>query len=303
MWNVLKRKRKGKEGNEMPEPKDFKDPKAQQDPNLGDGDPTPPIAPEGYVLVPKDTMDKLNRLDFTNSQGQFVDQQNIQSSPKEDPYDKEIEEIDTTLQSLDDQIDKAEEKEDLKAVRTLERKRYRLSERKQELRSEQRISVAERNAAGVITKLTSQISQQNMPYLKIPEVKDAYEASLNSLDVNFKMTPEGQMAAYNHAVGSNMTKILEVEKEEFMRAQDDINVNDVSGGGPGRGQGGAGGGGSGDDQNPTFEEYFGPGAVQAITEIGQTIEQYCRRRGFDTAQAYTDHIIEIEKETKGGMQQ
>jgi len=145
-------------------------------------------------------------------------------------------------------------------------------------------------SAGVdtINQISDQITRGNMKHYDI--VKNDVEASLASLPPNQRMNPKMRQAAYNIAVGQNIDKIMEAQKEEMLRS-----VTELAAGNPPAGGGSRNNGGVDNGDTPKPEDVLSPNAIAAIASVGKTPDQYYKGLGHDGwAGYYQKHYAKKE---------
>lgn len=259
--------------------------------------------PEGYTAIKSDELEAMKtrntemngigkRLDYLEKSGPNFAAQPPQPEPPKGPtVDEQVVQLDKDLETLDSQIDKAIEDE--KPVSSLLRERDKINEKKIRLRTEESVNVLRSQGLQSISQLSKEISQAKMPYLEaIPEIKTTYEAMLAKATPEMLSNPESLSAAYNFAVGQNMTKVIDFEREKAQRAADADNPPPPPPGKTGRDIKGGGEGG----EKPTFEEHFGEDAMNALKRQNVTKDEFAKKLGYKDADDYLAQALAQEEE-------
>lgn len=180
--------------------------------------------------------------------------------------------IDADLAKLDEQIDSQIEvgKGVSKLMRqrdTLNAKRLRL-----QIKSED-IDPALSEGVRTIDYLSAEISRGKMPHYDV--VKDDMESALANMPASQRMNPEVRQMAYNMAVGQNIDKIADIQKEQILRESADSLAAGTPPGNNGRN------GQRGGEDIPKAEEFLSQTSLDAISSAGKTPDEYFRRQGFE----------------------
>ncbi len=255
----------------------------------GDGNPIDPKVPDSTVIMKKEEYDGImGRLDAFDRK--FEESSPIVDTvPVANQYEDELKTIDSSLATLDEQIAKTD---DVAEMNKLWQKRTNLSNKRQELKTDSRITQAELNAAHTISQLTSKVISSEMPLLSVKTVKDSYESNLAALQPNQRATLQGQEYAYNLAVGNNIEDVVVYRQEIEQRKAADILVGDLGGGGGKKIV-------NAEDDIPSFSDYVGKDALQAIKAAGMTIDTYIKRHGFETQEDWVKNAIASESYGEG----
>lgn len=255
------------------------------------------VIPEGHVLLPASELENMQKRLDAFDRGGFADTRNVQPPPPSGPTIKEqIAEIDTEIEKLDTQIDKAII--DGKGISTLNRQRDALNAKKNKIYTDEQVNRVANQGVEVITQLSSQVMEGQMPYLNL--VREDYDRALNSMSPEARMNPAIQKKAYEMAVGANIDKVTAASREELLRGGDEIIVNDstfvrkdtIKTPTDDR-----------DPNLPTFEQHFGADAMQALRVKGISPDQYARTLGYESADEYIKADIEITNQIEGGAAQ
>lgn len=183
---------------------------------------------------------------------------------------QQITEIDNQIAALDAQIDTEITagrgvSKLLKERSALERKITRL-----QIKSED-IDPALSVGMQTIDQISDTVTRANMPHLSL--VKDDYERALQSIPVEQRMNPAMRQAAYNIAVGQNINKIMEAEREKTLRESNN-NPNPPPNNTNARKEGKTETGGV-----PKPEDVLSKDALQAIKFRNMTVDEYYRKMG------------------------
>ncbi len=120
-------------------------------------------------------------------------------------------------------------------------------------------------------QISTEITAGKMTRLQIPEVKQAYDVALAAMTPANKANPQVLLGAYNYAIGQNIDKIIEIDREAIIRkAADDLaNPQD-----PGASSGGrvAPPGDGGGDVKP--EDVLSKENLMALKGLGKTADEY-----------------------------
>lgn len=126
----------------------------------------------------------------------------------------QIGEIDTQVITLNTKIDEATAEN--KPISHLLTQRDTLTHRKTRLQiKSEDIDPALASGAQTIEQISAKITRADMEHYDL--VRDDVEAALANLPVDQRMNPTMRTAAYNIAVGQNLDKILDAQKEEILR--------------------------------------------------------------------------------------
>ena len=151
-----------------------------------------------------------------------------------------------------------------------------------------------RMEAGIQTldALSTEITSGKMPHLTLPEVKNSYERYIGQLTPEQRMNPQAKMGAYNLAVGENLPKIEEAQKQVWLREAEEIATQD--GGSP------PGPDGKSTGTTPTPAEVLSPEALRSIKgSRHRSPENYYRSLGYEGWDDYYEKNKEYLTEEEG----
>ena len=138
------------------------------------------------------------------------------SAPQRPTLESQLSEIDAQIATLDDQIDTAVSEG--KGVSKVLRERDALNQKRTRLQIKyEDLDPAFNAGIQTIDQISAELSRGKMKYYDI--VKDDVEKTLRDLPAAQRMNPQVREAAYKFAVGENITKIMEAQKEELLRAE------------------------------------------------------------------------------------
>jgi hypothetical protein len=182
----------------------------------------------------------------------------------------QVAKIDADIDALDDQIDDAVQNQ--KPIKSLTRKRDELNAKRLRLQI-QTEDIAPLRDVGLSTmgELTGQFARTNMPHLEI--VKDDYQKFLSQMTPDQRVLPKAYEMAYNYAVGQNVDKILEKQKEVVLREATTQSALDATNSTRYMDKEGK--------EIPKPEDLLGPGAMAALKEKGQSVDQYYKTLGYE----------------------
>lgn len=277
----------------MPEPAKDKDKGKEGEGAGAAGEGAQLQVPEGHVVIPQSTLDKMGeRLDYLEKRGpSFTDQPVAPAAPAGPTTQEILDGIEGQIEGVDKEIDDAVQAGT--PFTPLTRKRDKLVEQKSDVRFRSQQDAFQSQGLQLIGQLTDEVVSKKMPHLAL--VKDDYEKILATMPATGLASPKSKMAAYNLAVGQNMDKIMDLDREKVLRkATDDVKANAAGAGGAGREGGAEGKDGKG--EAPSFEEHFGTAAMDALKAQGTTPDEYARKQGHTDAAAYVKFSIEQEEE-------
>lgn len=183
-----------------------------------DGNPIVPVVPEPEtVTVPKEDFEVMKKR---------LDSFDLRLTPQAAPVapqvpagptlDEQVAKFDERILTLGTEIDTAITEQ--RPVAALMSKRDAINAEKNSLIIRtQHIEPAFAQGVQTIGQLTDEVTKTQMPHLAIPEVKVEYDRFLATLPPEQTMNPQMRTYAYNMAVGSNHTVILEQQKEVWLR--------------------------------------------------------------------------------------
>ena len=231
-------------------------------------EPTPSYATKDEVAGIKGAIDNLT-LQFSN----FGQVQQQPAAPKGPTIAEQTAAIDEQLVKLDTAMDEAIAEG--KSVSTIQRKREELIQYKTDLKYDTKIQELQSFGVFAIDQLTDKVVASEMPMLKYPEVKKAYDKAISTMAPDQRMNPEVRMTAYNYARGMNQELIFDKMFEERMRKDEEVKVQEPTGK-SGRDVS------QPDDPNriPDPSEILDASNLQAIEAAGKTVESYYKSLGY-----------------------
>lgn len=234
-----------------------------------DGNPIIPAAAEQEtVTIPKEeyetTIKRLDALDL-----RLTPQAVAPVAPQPAPgptLDEQVTKFDEQILALGTEIDTAISEQ--KPVAALMAKRDALNAEKTTLQIRtQHIEPAFAQGVQTIGQLTDEVTKSQMPHLAIPEVKVEYDRFLDTLPPEQTMNPQMRIYAYNLAVGSQHTVILEQQKEVWLREATPPG-GQTPGDTTGRSQSQT------THKIPKPEEILSQGNLNALAASGRTVDQH-----------------------------
>jgi hypothetical protein len=127
----------------------------------------------------------------------------------------QVGEIDTAVTALNTKIDAASAEN--QPISTLLTQRDTLMHKRTRIQIKaEDIDPAMQSGAQTIEQISAKITRADMKHYDL--VRDDVESALANLPVDQRMNPTMRTAAYNIAVGQNLDKILDAQKEEILRA-------------------------------------------------------------------------------------
>lgn len=251
------------------------------DPKTGEPiTPTPTPPPAEGDFVPKAEFDELKaKLDAFEQGFNMLRSTQPQPTPAAPAptgptLADQISTIDADIKPLNKAIDDAIA--DGKPVSTLMTKRDELVQKRNRLQIQHEDIDPLRNfAATNIDALSATVTstKENMPYLDL--VKDEMDTMLNQLQPEQRANPQIRLKTYEMAVGANLPKILEAQKEEILRATTTDTPDTTT---SSRGQSYKDSAGN---AIPAPKEVLSANALNAIRAKGQTVDEYYKRLGYD----------------------
>jgi heat shock protein HspQ len=244
------------------------------------------------ISIPKEDWEKMQRrLDVFDAQ--HLNQNRAPAAPPEPSgptLADQIKEIDKELDSIDDQIDAA--MENRTPIKSLLKKRDTLNAKRTRLEIVHE-DIEPMRAAGTqtINQLSDQMTRKNMPYYDL--VKNDYEGIISALPTEQQMQPDIRKWAYETAVGRNIGRIQEKEREKILRESSEAN-NPPDAGKSSRSSNRKSG------EIPSARDFLGDGGMAALREKGETADEHYRKRGFKDGWAgYYEHHKAYINETLG----
>lgn len=193
-------------------------------------------------------------------------------APPGPSLDDQVSEIDKKIDELDAVIDKAVE--DGKPFSKALKARDELVGQKTRLRiKHEDIDPVFSLGAATIDQLSDAVTRSKMKHIDV--VKDDYEDRLASLPAEQRMNPKVREEVYNLAVGHNLDKILEAQKEEILRS-----VSEAQNLEPGT-HGGRSSGGAGDGDKTRPEDVLSKENMAAFKFMGKTPDEFYRGLGYE----------------------
>lgn len=259
------------------------------DPETGEpkkGNGTPPPGEGNFVQISSDEWAGIKaKIDTFEKMGFNVQPQQptpAPAAPSGPSFDDKIREIDKGIDALDSQIDSAVS--DGKPVSKLLRERDTLLSKRTRMEIKHHdIDPAFASGVEVIDQLSDTVTRAQMPHLDL--VRNDYDAALHSLPADQRMNPKMRQAAYNIAVGQNVTKIIEAEKEKNLRASEE----------PPNPEPGANSRASGNENDtiPNPEAVLSKDTMRALRTAGKTVDQHYQALGY---KGWTDFYEKRGKE-------
>ena len=232
--------------------------------------PTPNFATKEDIAEIKGAMEQI-----TLSMKDFGQPQPIAPpTPVGPTIEDQISKIDEQLVKLDTAMDDAITKGE--PVSNIQRRREELIQTKTDIKYDTKIQEIQTMGTFAISQLTDKVVAKDMPMLKYPEVKAAYEEALASMSPAQKMNPEVCMTAYNYARGTNQDIIFDKMFEEHIRkAAEEDAATQVPTDKSGRNIA------TDDDPNriPEPSEYLSADNLKAIEVAGKTVDSYYKSLG------------------------
>ena len=149
--------------------------------------------------------------------------------------------------------------------------------RREMLGNIQQIQTAGVGAIGSLMK--QQLS--TLPYYDI--LKNDIDTALQQMGPTAQISPDAQKVAYEIAVGRNLVKIQQLDREKILReATVNVNTGDTNASGAFR---------SAHDEAvakklPTPEDVWGKEGIEALRYKGRTVEDELRHRGYESWEKY-----------------
>lgn len=238
------------------------------------GQPTNTDATPPSVTISKDEWDSVKQRLDAFEQTAFTQTPTSSPAPPSGPsLDEQLGEIDKQIDAFDAQIDDAVSSG--KPVSKLLRERDALNARRMRLQiKHEDLDPALSAGISSINNLTDEITRGKMTWLKLPAVKKAFETTLSQLTPEQRLNIEARNAAYDMAVGKNLSVIQDAMKEEMLRsAADDQTAT------PGN-HNGRSGAQSGGDDIPKPRDVLSSSALAAIKTKGMTVDAYYQKLGY-----------------------
>lgn len=282
----------------MPEPLDPTTQQPPVEPTEPSAPATPPDAPPKPDFATKEDLANLRgaietlSIQFRNfGQGAAP----TPPAPRGPTLSDQLSTLESKLESLDAQLEDAITS-GKPGISKIQRERERILQTKIDLQSNAKLEEIRSMGVFAIDQLTDQVVSNQMPFLKIPEVKGAYDKAIRDLPPDQRMSPQIRIAAYQYAVGSNMDKVFDTKLQEHMRtstAPPTQTPTATSGRTTDR---------TTHDPNrtPKPSEVWSEENLAALRAAGKTPDSYCRALGYrDFSEWWTKEGKEYyaEKET------
>lgn len=192
----------------------------------------------------------------------------------------QLADIDKQLEAIDDRIDVAIS--DQKSVKSLNRERDKLTSQRLRLQiTHEDLNPMRTAGMSTLNQLSAEMTRGKMPHYEL--VKGDFDKILTGLPLEAQMNPETRQMVYRQACGMNIEKITSTEAEKLMRASATQQALDVTKSSRGKDKDG--------NEIPKPVDVLGAGAIAALREKGQTVEQYYQSRGYagGWTEYYTKH--------------
>lgn len=184
----------------------------------------------------------------------------------------QIKDINTELVEIGKQLDEATKNNE--PISELMFKRDELVEKRTTLNVSSQFDAKLGAGVSAIDQLSRKAAEGDMPHLKVPEVKKAYDGLMDGLTPEQRMNLGVCKEIYNLVVGQNIDMIVKTEREEVLRAKEEPPPQ-VPGSTTGRQQPV-----NDDGKTPLVEDVLSAGALASITSLGLTVDQYYSRKGY-----------------------
>lgn len=255
-------------------------------------EPTEPEPTSAPVVDPELFVKKEDFARFEGRMMAFMD--NFGKTPQQEPQPsgptvaEKMAEYDSALEALDTQFEKAVSEG--KGAAAIQKKREEIIQAKADLKYGAQINELRQFGVHAIDQLSDEVTKGTMPHLTIPEVKTAYDTAINSMEPGQRMNPEARRLAYKFAIGENMERILELEKEKILR---DVDTKTTT---PGASEPDRMTETGYPEGVPTPEDYFSQDNLDALNAKGQSVDDFCRSMGYKDWPDYWDKTIKEEEE-------
>ena len=185
------------------------------------------------------------------------------AAPTGPTFAEQVTEIDTQIVALNTKIDEAVTGG--KAVSQFMNERDALTHKRTRMQiKHEDIDPAFNMGIQTIDQISAEVTRGKMPHYDLVQVD--VEAALAALPAEQRMNPQMRQAAYNIAVGQNIEKIMDAQKEEMLRSV----TPPANGEPPAGGKRTGAGGGEGDAPKP--KEVLSANALAAIKNKGITVK-------------------------------
>jgi hypothetical protein len=243
----------------------------------GTGKPTEPEVAKVEINADewRKAQDAMAKLDVFERMNYNPTQTPAPSKPSGPTLADQLADFESRIDTLDDQIDAASsEGQPTKALRkqrdALAAEKIRLQIRHEDIAPIREIGL------NTMSQLTGELSRQKMPHFEL--VKDDFNKLINSLPPEQRVSSEVHKWAYDTAVGQNFDKLVAAEREKILRetatqaAVDTTNASRYTG--------------KDGKEIPKPEDVLGSGAIHALREKGQSVDDYYRSLGYS---GWADH--------------
>lgn len=204
-------------------------------------------------------------------------QQRQPEQPKGPDVSEEIEKLDTQLAALDAPFEEAIRKGE--GVMKIQKQRETLIQKRSDLLHKADMDELRTFGTHALDQLSERVVADKLEYLRIPEVKVAYDQALASMSPQQRTNPETRMLAYKFACGENMDKIFDLKMQEHLRRDEEEKKAAT--------QSPTGTGGRTQEQDvsdpnyvPKPEDYLSPENLLAIRTAGKTVDSYYQSLGY-----------------------
>ncbi len=241
------------------------DPATGKPKEAGNGDDNLIQVPSDEWAAVKAKVDTFEKMGFNVQPPQPV----APPAPSGPSFDEQIRTLDSGIAALNTKVDEAVTES--KPVSILLDERDKLTQQRTRLQiKHEDIDPAFSQGIDTINQLSETVTKGQMPYLDL--VKQDYESALNSMPVDQRMNPKIRKAAYDIAVGQNVTKIMEAETEKKLRKQSE----------PVQPPPGSNSRSSGGDQDtvPKPEDVLSRDTIKALRSKGQSADDYYKTLGY-----------------------
>lgn len=231
-------------------------------------------APPGngqFVISAEDWGNIKGRLDTFEKMG-YGSQQHAPTpaAPAGPTFNDRIKDLDTDIEALSGKIDEAVANG--KPVSALLNARDKLTSSRLRLQiKHEDIDPAFAQGIETIDQLSDTVTRAQMPHIDL--VRKDYDAALSSLPPEQRMNPKMRQAAYNIAVGQNVSAIISAENEKNLRKSAD-------GDPPAPGDNSRSSGGGDKDIVPKPEDVLSRDTIKALRSKGQSADDYYKSMGY-----------------------
>lgn len=241
-------------------------------PAVGVDPATPPAIPMAQIPLAeweglKAKLDVFEKIGIGNRLGNQVP---AAPTAPIDTLDQQLAVYDNQIAAIDVEIDKLIEKGE--PISKLNRQRDKLIQAQTRLEIKHRdLDPAFNQGITAIDALSSEISRGKMKYYEI--VKPDMDQILAGIPADQRMSPTVRESAYQLAVGKNMVKIMDAQREEILRSSvPDPNL--IPGNKNSRNGANAG------STVPSPRDVLGKEGMAALNQKGITVEQYYKNLGY-----------------------